>query len=365
MVRVATCAALAFAATAQAGYRDVILASPGLLAYWPCDDASGPVTDARGNNPGTAVGGPTFGVAGALASGSSRALGFDGVDDAVVLDPVRLGTPTALTVETWVLIRSSKASGHYHTLVTDSLDDLNDGFLLGISAADQGGITLAASGGSSIDVTGTTSLPLNTWHHLAASYDPVDARVRLYVDGTEEASTAWSSPIFWAPARQLQLGRQAKALSQSARFLDGALDETALYGRALRLDEIEDHYRLGRDATPPDTALDLSQRPAVGFTSDDPDATFECRFDGGAWVACRPPYTAAAVGTLEVRAVDRAGNVDPTPASTTVGPDAAVDGGRPLEASVGCGCASRPGAGLALAFGALLGSTRRRRCRSA
>jgi hypothetical protein len=61
---------------------------------------------------------------------------------------------------------------------------------------------------------------------------------------------------------------------------------------------------------------DLSQSVLV-FTASEP-STFECSLDGGAFVSCDPPveYTALRTGwhLFEVRATDRAGNVDPTPA---------------------------------------------------
>ncbi|WP_240359172.1 adventurous gliding motility protein AgmC [Pyxidicoccus trucidator] len=80
------------------------------------------------------------------------------------------------------------------------------------------------------------------------------------------------------------------------------------------------------DTTAPDTTI--VSGPAVvtnattatfDFSSNDAAATFECSLDGAAFVACADPrtFTGLANGnhTLAVRAVDAAGNVDPTPAT--------------------------------------------------
>ncbi|GEM_PF-1676346 len=81
-------------------------------------------------------------------------------------------------------------------------------------------------------------------------------------------------------------------------------------------------------STAPDTTitgspdlLSASANAAFTFTSDDPDATFECSLDAGAFATCASPknYTALADGshTFQVRAVESLGNPDPTPASYT------------------------------------------------
>src|SRR5205814_549189 len=50
-------------------------------------------------------------------------------------------------------------------------------------------------------------------------------------------------------------------------------------------------------------------------------STFECRVDEGVWTACTGPHTTSALRegshTFDVRATDRAGNTDTTPASHT------------------------------------------------
>jgi hypothetical protein len=84
-------------------------------------------------------------------------------------------------------------------------------------------------------------------------------------------------------------------------------------------------YTLGADTTPPDTTIALPSGPAsdstptFDFASTESGSTFECRVDSAAFTACSSPHTTAALAdgphTFEVRAIDAAGNVDPTPAS--------------------------------------------------
>ena len=84
------------------------------------------------------------------------------------------------------------------------------------------------------------------------------------------------------------------------------------------------------DATPPDTtlvmvpaALDNTVDPSLTFTGMDPGGgpvTFECKLDGAAFAACTTPdqlNVTDGAHAFEVRAVDAAGNADPTPATHT------------------------------------------------
>jgi hypothetical protein len=79
----------------------------------------------------------------------------------------------------------------------------------------------------------------------------------------------------------------------------------------------------GADASPPDTTLDSATLTGnqldVSFSSTEQGSRFECRIDGGAFLACLSPmrYSGLAAGahTFSARAIDLAGNVDPTPAT--------------------------------------------------
>jgi hypothetical protein len=86
------------------------------------------------------------------------------------------------------------------------------------------------------------------------------------------------------------------------------------------------------DSTPPDTIIDTGPTGAVSstsatfeFHSTELDSTFECRLDASSpsdpFTPCSSPAAYSALGqgghTFEVRAIDPAGNADPTPAPRT------------------------------------------------
>ncbi|MCE9672523.1 Ig-like domain-containing protein [Myxococcus stipitatus] len=97
------------------------------------------------------------------------------------------------------------------------------------------------------------------------------------------------------------------------------------------------------DTLPPDTTIvtgppasQPSTNAAFSFASNESPVTYECKLDNGAFTACASPqsYTSLSQGphTLAVRAVDTAGNVDPTPATytwtvDTVAPDTTIVSG--------------------------------------
>jgi hypothetical protein len=80
------------------------------------------------------------------------------------------------------------------------------------------------------------------------------------------------------------------------------------------------------DHSPPSTTITsgpsgptTDTTPTFGFTSNEPGSTFECKVDAAAYASCASPKTTATLATghhtFFARAVDHAGNTDPTPAT--------------------------------------------------
>jgi hypothetical protein len=112
-----------------------------------------------------------------------------------------------------------------------------------------------------------------------------------------------------------------------------------------RVDPTEAVWTWNIDATPPDTTISGGPASLVGVTTasftlggTDSGGSYECRLDGAAFAACTSPaaYSGLADGphVFEARAKDKAGNLDPSPASRswtvdTVAPDTTIDSGPP------------------------------------
>jgi large repetitive protein len=94
------------------------------------------------------------------------------------------------------------------------------------------------------------------------------------------------------------------------------------------------------DTTPPNTTItefppsaSASTSASFSFTASEPGSSFECQLDAAAFTACAAPRTYAGLGqgqhTFAVRAIDGAGNVDPTPSSVvwavdTIAPETTI-----------------------------------------
>ena len=86
--------------------------------------------------------------------------------------------------------------------------------------------------GADIDATGPTAIALNTWTHLAASYD--GAAFRLYVNGSQVTSRAVSGSVATSTS-PLRLGGN----TIWGEYFAGVIDEVRIYNRALSAAEVQ------------------------------------------------------------------------------------------------------------------------------
>ena len=79
---------------------------------------------------------------------------------------------------------------------------------------------------------GTVALTVNTWTHLACTYD--GSTLRLYVNGTQVSSRAQTGTMATS-SNPLQIGGD----SLFGQYFRGSIDEVRVYNRALSATEIQ------------------------------------------------------------------------------------------------------------------------------
>lgn len=180
------------------------------------------------------------GLAGTIAGASwtpdgrfGSALTFDGVNDWVTVnDASALDLTTGMTLEAWVYPTANGGGSWRNVLIKER----SGGEVYNLYAnADTNAPTLyvirAAQPGTPLDARGTSELPINTWSHLAATFD--NATLRLYVDGVHVGSRAVSGPLLTSSG-VLRIGGN----SLWGEFFQGRIDEVRIYNRALTQTEI-------------------------------------------------------------------------------------------------------------------------------
>lgn len=151
------------------------------------------------------------------------------------------------------------------------------------------------------------------WHHIVVTRDVENDVVSYYVDGqlSHSVATTNNDPVLRPDLLFGNYNCPATGIS---------LDDPAVYTQALSASRVAAHYAA---ANAIDTAIEgpsSTASPEVTFTlsSNQPDATYECRLDAGAWQACTSPKTYSELPggrhKLEVRALN-AENMDPVPAT--------------------------------------------------
>jgi PKD repeat protein len=228
----------------------------GLVAAYAFDEASGAtVTDASGSgNSGT--------ISGAVRTAAGRyggALTFDGVNDWVtVADANSLDLTNGMTLQAWVY---PTALGT--TWRTVLFKERPGGIAYSLFANQS---TTRPVGqvfiGSERNAVGPAALALNTWTHLAATFD--GAALRLYVNGSLVTTTAVAGSVA-ASTGALRIGGN----NIWPEWFAGRIDQVRVYRRALTLAEIQSDMTtpVRTDTAPPTAPASLVASGSVGAVS--------------------------------------------------------------------------------------------------
>ena len=178
-------------------------------------------------------------LAGSRPASIGNALLFNGTNARVTVgDSPSLDLTTAMTLEAWVY--PTGGAGQWRDVIYKGPDDI---YYLESHTSNGP----PATGGTFANpLFGTAVPPLNTWSHLAATYD--GTTLRLYVNGVQVASRAQTGPIATSSGA-LTIGGDALY----GQHFSGRIDEVRIYGTALSASEIQTDMNTPIGTPGPDT----------------------------------------------------------------------------------------------------------------
>ena len=203
--------------------------SAGLVAAYSFDEGAGTTTaDNSGNgNKGTLVSGATWSTSAKFGG----AVSFDGTNGRIdIADSNSLDLTTGMTLEAWV---RPIANSSYRTVV---LKEVPGELSYALYAADSDHGTRPSGWNRKGDVSryvdGTGALPLNSYSHIAVTYN--GSALVFYVNGVAARSIAATGTILTS-SLPLRIGGNAVW----GEYFQGQIDEVRVYNRALSQSEIQ------------------------------------------------------------------------------------------------------------------------------
>ena len=230
-----------------------VQAANGLVAAYGFEEGTGTTAaDASGTGNSGTTSNTTWSTAGKYG----KALSFNGSSSYVnVPDSNSLDLTTGMTIEAWV--RPSSLGSAWRTVVLkQQTGALAYGLYANNNATRPVGYVFNAAERSA---GGSSALAVNTWSHLATTYD--GANLRLYVNGVLAATTATTGNIVVSTG-VLRIGGN----SVWGEYFSGLIDEVRIYNRALSAGEIQVDMATPvsmPDTTPPTDPTGITQTGAT------------------------------------------------------------------------------------------------------
>ena len=224
----AKAAALVFALSTLVSL-PVFAQSAGLVAAYSFDEGAGTAAaDNSGNgNTGSLVGGAAWSTTAKFGAAAS----FDGTNDRVdIADSNTLDLTSGMTLEAWV---RPTANSSYRTVM---LKEVSGELAYSLYAADSDHGGRPSGWNRSANISrfsdGTSALPLNTYSHIAVTYN--GSALVFYVNGVATRTTAATGNI-QTSTMPLRIGGN----TVWGEYFQGQIDEVRVYNRALSPSEIQ------------------------------------------------------------------------------------------------------------------------------
>ncbi len=200
-----------------------VLMAGTLAGWWKLDND---LKDSSGNNNNGTIGGaPTYVATGKIGA----SMKFNGTADYIDCGAgTSLDITDQVTLAAWIKPTDITATGQH-----DIVDKGDNAYSLRVSAGQVQFYFYYSAGWHQYNSPTYTSAFNGAWHHVAATYDGVQARI--YVDGAIVNVGQYAGGIALTPAA-VSIARNTTA---TGRFFNGELDDVRIYRGALPTAEIK------------------------------------------------------------------------------------------------------------------------------
>jgi hypothetical protein len=169
----------------------------------------------------------------AIAAQSQNGIHFDGTDDYV-----DCGNDTSLqisgsyiTLEAWIYPNTWTKNAFEGNIICKEYNTNNYGYMLRVGEG--GKLNFALGDGSWHEITTSQILSLNTWQHIAGTFD--GNKMRVYLNGNPVDSLSYTGTITATPNINLYLGAHVSY----SRFYNGIIDEVRIWKKCKTESEIK------------------------------------------------------------------------------------------------------------------------------
>jgi hypothetical protein len=244
-----------------AGYAEVIIAD-GPIGYWRLNQPKKPQESAtviaNTGSVGAAGNGQVFGSLNSVVGGSASplvgdanpAMGFNGTDGKIEVSYNVGLNPASFTVECWAKV-DAWANTHQSPLTSRNTGSRGYIFYAAPATASAprwefwtgSGAAFGAASGTAPDVV------LGQWAHLVGTYDAATQLKLLYVDG-QLVGGGINVSVLTNDAAPLRIGAGATESVFGNFFVNGGVDEVAVYPSVLGGQRVLAHYEAAKGVSP-------------------------------------------------------------------------------------------------------------------
>jgi len=177
-------------------------------------------------------------------------MNFDGSNDYIDVGTGLKSTfdgATAFTISAW--FKYDTANPNYSTIIQQEYTAAGDNYLAAVRLSNTSTPQIT---NRNVTLTDTTALNSGQWYHIVSVFDGSSQTLTMYIDGTQVAqnTSAGSSMPTSAAGSKCIIGANAN----NDRFLDGSIDEVAVWDTALTSTQVSEIY----NATDTNLTKDLS-----------------------------------------------------------------------------------------------------------